>query len=187
MPFERLFPQKTALLVVDLQEKLVPAMPTARIDGVLFGTKLLLEAAVTLGVPVIVTEQYPAGLGATCAVIDETLQHVRHTRFSKVCFDACADPAIADALLALEVEAVVLVGVETHVCILQTARSLLERGYAAHVVADAVASRRDESRAVGLDLIRSAGGYVTLAETVIFDWLGRAGTPAFKALAPLLR
>ena len=187
MPFERLVPQKTALLLVDLQEKLVPAMPTARIDGVIRSTKLLLEAAVTLGVPVIVTEQYPRGLGSTCAVIDETLQHVRHTRISKIAFDACAEPTFADALMAAEVDSVVIVGVETHICVLQTTRSLAERGYAAHVVADAVASRREEHRTIGLDLVRSAGGFVTTAETVVFDWLGRAGTEAFKALAPLLR
>ena len=187
MPFERLVPQKTALIVVDLQEKLVPAMPTARIDGVLRSTKLLLEAAVTLGVPVIVTEQYPRGLGATCAVVEETLQHVRHTRIAKTTFDACADPAFADALIAAEVEAAVVVGVEAHICVLQTTRSLAERGYSAHVVADAVASRREENRTIGLELARSAGGYVTTAETVIYDWLARAGTEAFKALSPLLR
>ena len=187
MPFERLVPPKTALIVVDLQEKLVPAMPTSRIDGLLRSTKILLEAAVTLGVPVIVTEQYPRGLGPTCAVIDETLQHVRHTRISKTTFDACMEPTFADALMAADVEAAVVVGVEAHICVLQTTRSLLERGYATHVVGDAVASRREENRSVGLDLVRAAGGYVTCTETVVFDWLGRAGTEAFKALSPLLK
>ena len=187
MPFERLLPSKTALIVIDLQEKLVPAMPTARIDGVLGATKILLEAAVTLGVPVIVTEQYPKGLGPTCAVIDETLQHVRHTRIAKTTFDACMEPSFADALMVADVESAVVVGVEAHICVLQTSRSLLERGYATHVVADGVASRREENRAIGLDLVRAAGGYVTATETVVYDWLGRAGTEAFKALARLLR
>jgi nicotinamidase-related amidase len=187
MPFERLLPAKTALIVIDLQEKLVPTMPTARIDGALGATKVLLEAAVTLGVPVIVTEQYPKGLGPTCAVIDETLQHVRHTRVAKTTFDACMEPSFADALMIADVESAVVVGIEAHICVLQTARSLLERGYATHVVADAVASRREENRAIGLDLARSAGAFVTATETVVYDWLGRAGTEAFKALAPLLR
>lgn len=180
-------PTKTALVVVDLQEKLVPAMPTNRIDGLLRSTKVLLEAAVTLGVPVIVTEQYPRGLGPTCAVIDETLQHVRHTRIAKLTFDACMEPTFADALLVADVEAVVVVGVEAHICVLQTTRSLLERGYATYVVGEAVASRREDNRAVGLDLARAAGAFVTCTETVVYDWLARAGTEDFKALAPLLR
>jgi nicotinamidase-related amidase len=187
MPFERLLPAKTALIVVDLQEKLVPAMPTARIDGVLGSTKVLLEAAVTLGVQVIVTEQYPKGLGPTCAVLDETLQHVRHTRIAKTTFDACMEPTFADALMVADVESAVVVGVEAHICVMQTVRSLLERGYATYVVADGVASRREENRQIGLDLARAAGAYVTTTETVVYDWLGRAGTEAFKAIAPLLR
>jgi nicotinamidase-related amidase len=187
MPFERLVPSKTALVVVDLQERLVPAMPTARIDALLSATKLLLEAAVTLGVPVIVTEQYPRGLGPTCAIVDETLQHVRHTRIAKSSFDACLEPTFADALLIADVESAVVVGVEAHICVLQTARSLLERGYGTHIVADAVASRREENRTIGLELARSAGAFITSAETVVYDWIGRAGTEAFRALAPLLR
>ncbi len=187
MPFERLVPAKTALVVVDVQEKLVPAMPTARIDGLLHATKVFLEAAVTLGVPVIVTEQYPRGLGPTCAVVDETLQHVRHTRITKTTFDACLEPSFAEALLAADVQAVVVLGVEAHICVLQTVRSIADRGYATYVVSDAVASRREENRLIGLDLARAAGAFVTSTETVVFDWLGRAGTENFRALSPLLR
>jgi nicotinamidase-related amidase len=157
------------------------------VDVVLASTKILLEAALTLGVPVIVTEQYPQGLGPTCAVVEETLEHVRHARVAKATFDACMDSAFADALMVADIEAAVLVGVEAHICVLQTARSLLERGYATHIVADGVASRREENRVIGLDLARSAGAFVTTTETVVYDWLARAGTPAFKALAPLLK
>ncbi len=97
------------------------------------------------------------------------------------------EATFADALLVADVEAVVVVGVEAHICVLQTTRSLLERGYATHVVGEAVASRREDNRAVGLDLARAAGAFVTCTETVVYDWLARAGTEDFKALAPLLR
>jgi nicotinamidase-related amidase len=102
-------------------------------------------------------------------------------------FDACSEPNVAHRLAEIAPRAVVLVGMETHVCVFQTARELVRRGIAVHVVADAVASRREENRSLGLALCERAGAIVTPAETVAFDWLERAGTEEFRAVAKLVK
>jgi nicotinamidase-related amidase len=103
-------------------------------------------------------------------------------------FDACSDLAVARALARDPApRAVVLAGMEAHVCVFQTARELVKRGYATYVVADAVCSRREENRALGLALAERAGAFVAPTETVVFDLLERAGTDAFKAVSKLVR
>ena len=106
---------------------------------------------------------------------------------SKVTFDACGDPAIARALAAMSPRAVVLVGREAHVCVFQTARELVRRGYVVHVPIDAVASRTEDNRLAGLALCERAGAIATTTETVVFDWLERAGTEAFKAVSKFVK
>lgn len=182
---ERLDPRTTVLLVVDVQEKLAPAMAAEPYAALLKNTTMLLEAARILGVRVLASEQYPKGLGATVPTIAEHLHDA--PRLAKTTFDACSDLGIARALAERDPRAVVVVGMETHVCVFQTARELVKRGFATHVVADAVASRREEHRALGLRLCEQAGAYITPAETVAFDWLGQAGTDAFKRVSRLLR
>lgn len=184
---ERLLPSSTVLLVVDVQEKLAPAMPAATLATLMANADLLLQAAATLGVWVIVSEQYPKGLGPTLAPIAARLAAVSATPLAKLTFDACSDLAIARALAAAGAKSVVVIGMETHVCVFQTARELVKRGYGTHVVADAVASRSEENRKLGLGLCERAGAAVTSTETVIFDLLERAGTEEFKALSKLVR
>ena len=184
---ERLLPSSTVLLVVDVQEKLAPAMPAATLATLTANADLLLQAAAKLGVRVIVSEQYPKGLGPTLAPIAARLAAVSARPLPKVTFDACSDLAIARALADSGAKSVVVIGMETHVCVFQTARELVKRGYATHVVADAVASRTEENRQLGLALCERAGAALTATETVIFDLLERAGTEEFKALSKLLR
>jgi nicotinamidase-related amidase len=102
-------------------------------------------------------------------------------------FDACADIQIARALADVAPRSVFLVGMETHVCVFQTARELVRRGHVTYVVADAVASRTEENRAAGLSLCESAGAICTVTEAVAFDWVGRAGTDAFRAVSKLVK
>ena len=106
---------------------------------------------------------------------------------AKMTFDACSDLAIARAIADLAPRSVVVVGMESHVCVFQTARELVKRGYTTHVVADGVTSRREENRRLGLSLCERAGAVVTATETVAFDLLGQAGTDAFKAVSKLMR
>jgi nicotinamidase-related amidase len=183
----RLDPQSSLVLVVDVQEKLAAAMPQASMDRLVASVLVLLESARLLGVPVLASEQYPKGLGPTVAPIADKLRALGVEPAEKTAFDACGEPKIARELATRSPRSVVVAGMETHICVYQTARELVRRGSEVHVVADAVASRREENRALGLGLCERAGALVTPAETVVFDWLGRAGTDAFKAISKLVR
>jgi nicotinamidase-related amidase len=184
---ERLEPASTVLLVVDVQEKLASAMPGDALDALVRNTTILLEGARTLGVRVLASEQYPKGLGPTMPAIAEKLAALGVSPMPKMTFDACSDLAIARALSDLAPRAVVVVGMEAHVCVFQTARELVKRGYCTHVLADAVASRREDNRALGLALAERAGAVVSGTETTLFDLLGAAGTETFRTVSKLVR
>jgi nicotinamidase-related amidase len=184
---DRLDPNTTVLLVVDVQEKLAAAMPEETLATLVKNTGILLDAAKALGMRVIASEQYPKGLGPTLPAVAEKLTALGVTPMPKMTFDACSDLSIARALSDAGPRSVVVVGMESHVCVFQTARELLKRGYATHVVADGVASRREENRRLGLALCERAGAIITPTETVAFDLLGQAGTDAFKTVSKLVR
>jgi nicotinamidase-related amidase len=183
----RLEPKSSLLLVVDVQERLAAAMPQPTMDQLVANAVLLLEAARLLEVPVVASEQYPKGLGPTVVALASRLQAANVQPIDKLTFDAADEPRIAQAIARHSPRSVIVVGMETHVCVFQTVRELSRRGYAVYVVADAVASRREENRALGLSLCERAGAIAVPAETVVFDWLRVAGTDEFKALSRLLR
>jgi nicotinamidase-related amidase len=182
---ERLSPSSTLLLVIDVQERLAAAMPEPAMTQLVTNAKLLAEAAKVLSMPVVVSEQYPQGLGPTISPIADALPGV--TRLPKVTFDACSDLAIARVLSDLHPRAVIVVGMEAHICVFQTTRELVKRGFATYVVADAVTSRREEDRKLGLALAERAGAYVAPTEAVTFDLLERAGTDEFRVISKLFR
>lgn len=184
---KRLDPRSTLLLVVDIQEKLAPAMPEASLASLERAATILVEAASALGVPTLATEQYPQGLGATLPALRERLVAVGTPILPKVEFSAAEAPGFAAALEKLSPRSVVVVGMETHVCVFQTVRELTARGLEVHVPFDGVASRRDDHKQVGLDLCRAAGATLTSAETVAFDWLRKAGGDAFKRISKVVR
>lgn len=171
----------TAVLVVDVQEKLVPA-----IDGretVVARCRLALEGANLLGVPVLVTEQYPKGLGPTIA----DLADLAPDPISKVCFSSCGEPAVLMDLGKRKIRNVLLVGIETHVCVQQTAFDLLENGYHVYVAADAVGSRRDEDKQWALRRMADRGICITTAESAVFEWTEGADSPKFKQVSQLIK
>lgn len=180
----RLVPSQTLLLVVDVQERLAAAMPEDAMTRLVANARILLGAAKSLGVKVLASEQYPKGLGPTLAAVAGELPSAA---IPKTTFDACSELGIARALADASPRAVVVLGMETHVCVFQTARELVARGLSTYVVADAVASRREENRALGLALCERAGAIVAPTETVVFDWLERAGTDAFKQISKLVK
>lgn len=170
------------LFIVDIQARLAPAM--ADPEGTIARAGILLAAADRLEIPVAVSEQYPQGLGAT----DERLPLPARARvFAKTAFSAARDPAILAHLEGLGRRQVVLCGMETHVCVLQTALDLVARGFRPAVVADAVASRSLERKERGLARMAAAGVAVVDSEMVVFEWLEAAGTPAFRELSRLIR
>jgi nicotinamidase-related amidase len=184
---ERLDPGACAVLLVDVQERLSAAMEPQAMERLLKATLVLLDAAKALGVPVVASEQYPKGLGPTVAPIAAKLHERGVTPIDKVTFDACEEPRIAAALAQTSARAVVIAGVEAHVCVFQTARELAKKGIDVRVVADAVASRQTENRVVGLGVCERAGAVAMPMESVVFDWLRKAGTDDFRFLSKLLR
>jgi nicotinamidase-related amidase len=147
--------------------------------------KILLTAARRLGTPIVVTEQYPKGLGRTLpelrVLLDET------PAIEKTAFSACGAAGFLELLSGLAAEPIILTGVEAHVCVLMTALDLLGRGYRVSIVADAVCSRRAETMDLGLAQARQAGAVITSTETVVFQLLGRSDTDAFREVSKLLR
>jgi nicotinamidase-related amidase len=179
--------RRSVLLVVDIQERLLPAIHES--EGVLRHTARLLAGAGRLGVPVLVTEQYPKGLGPTVAAIRETLPPGARV-VEKIAFSGAAEPAVAEAVAALRAEGrdqLVIAGTEAHVCVLQTAIGFRAAGYAVAVVADAVSSRAPHSVSVATARLLHAGCEWVTTEMVLFEWLARAGTDEFRALAPLIK
>jgi nicotinamidase-related amidase len=183
-PTLKLDRKNTVVLVVDVQERLLPAMPQERLQRLFKHAKALILGARELGIPVFATEQYPKGLGATAAQLRELLPE---PPLQKVHFSCGADPAIARALAATGRKQVVVVGMEAHVCVFQTARDLVDLGYQVYVCADAVTSRSEEHRESGLELVRRAGAVVHNTESVLFDLLHVAGTDEFKKVASLVK
>jgi nicotinamidase-related amidase len=173
-----------ALLVVDVQERLGAAMDPARFERSLKNTEILVESAKTLGLPILVTEQYPKGLGPTVRSIRQALSS---EPTAKVAFSCIAVDDVARRLKESGRTQVIVAGMETHVCVFQTVRDLLAEGYVPFVPRDAVLSRTTENQETGLSLMRDAGATVTSTETVVFDLLGAAGTPEFKKLSPLVK
>jgi nicotinamidase-related amidase len=186
MPAPRLkLDRKTAaVLLVDVQDRLTPAMPPEALARVVKYAKAAIVAGKELGMPVLATEQYPKGLGRTIPELRELLPE---PPLEKTNFSCCADPAFARKLEAVGRKQVIIVGMEAHVCVFQTSRDLVALGHEVYVCADAVASRTEEHRRVGLELCREAGAFVTTAETSIFDLLHQAATPEFKKVAPLVK
>ncbi len=184
---DRLEPSSTLLLVIDLQERLVPAIEPQASERALKATDLLLTAAELLGVRVVATEQYPKGLGPTVPALLGPLEKARAERVEKTAFSALDAPRVAAVLGEVAPRAVVVVGFEAHVCVYQTVRDLRARGLQVHVPHDGVGSRREADRAAALGLYERLGAFVTTSESVVFDWLRKAEGEAFKALSKKMR
>jgi nicotinamidase-related amidase len=171
--------KRAALLVIDVQEAFRKAIP--EFDKVAEGVATLVRGAGATGVPVIVTEQYPQGLGATVEPVAAALPDDVEP-LSKVCF-AAPD---ADGFDLGGREQVLVCGVETHVCVNQTALDLLDAGVEVHVARDAVGSRFEQNKEIGLEKMERAGALITSVETALFELVGRAGTDQFKAVQRLI-
>lgn len=178
----RLQRARSALLVVDVQERLCAAMDPGALDRALARTNAAIQGAQALGLPVHVTEQYPKGLGPTHSLLK--LRLGAFTPVEKLDFSA-AVPPVLEALAGRD--QVLIVGMETHVCVYQTVRDLAERGLTPVLLADAVLSRTAEDRRVGLELCRDAGARILTVEAALFDLLQRAGSPEFKAVSAAVK
>ncbi len=171
---------QSILVVVDAQERLAPAIAGG--DAALANIALLLKAASRLGVPVLATEHYPRGLGPLAAALRTGL--APEAIVEKIHFAATGEPGFGERIEALGRSCAVIAGMETHVCVLQTCLGLLGRGGGLRVVvvADACASRYEIDKRTALERLAAAGATVATTEMVLFEWLERGDTPAFKEL-----
>lgn len=174
---------RSALVLIDLQKRLVPAV--AGHEQAVRNARILMRAAARLEVPMLLTEQYPKGLGHVVPEIAELAPE--GATLEKLCFAASGEHAFAERLCALGRRQVVLAGMETHVCVLQTALMLLEAGYEVFVAADAGGSRDPANKEAALARLGRAGVQVVTTEMVVFEWLQVAGTDAFRELSKLIK
>lgn len=174
---------RAQLLIVDVQERLAPAMHEG--DAMIGRCEVLMKAAGIMDVPILVSEQYPKGLGPTVASLKALAEE--SAILGKVHFSCVNDPDLKGALSENERPQVVIGGIEAHVCVLQTALGLTEAGYEVAVAADAVTSRNPESVSLALARIEGSGVSVVNTEMVLFEWMHSAGTPEFKQVSALIK
>jgi nicotinamidase-related amidase len=172
--------ERTALVVVDVQEAFRQAFPA--FESVARAAATLVDGARAIGIPIVVTEQYPRGLGTTVPELAEHLPDGLEP-LDKVRFSAAEAKGFD---LAGRDQALVC-GIETHVCVNQTALDLLERGVEVHVASDAVGSRTEENRSMGLHRMERAGAVLTTVETALFELLGGSDAPEFKQVQDLVK
>jgi nicotinamidase-related amidase len=182
-------PHRAAVLIVDVQEKLAAAMPGDALERLVRNVGILAESARRFGVPVVVSEQYPKGLGRTLPAIEEALAPLGELvrRFEKVEFSVDGNATFQTIRRGLGRDQWLVAGMEAHVCVWQSVRDLRNHGDQVHVLADAVTSRSDENRRIGLGLAGQVDAIVSSTEVVVFDLLGKAGSDDFKALSKLIR
>ncbi|MGE5258738.1 MAG: hydrolase [Hyphomicrobiales bacterium] len=178
-----LSPHDTALLMVDIQEKLLRAMHGR--EELVLRARQLAQGSSVLGVPVLCTEQNPKGLGSTVPEITACLPGVRP--IAKFSFSCCASEEFMQALTRVGRRHVIMAGIETHVCVYQTATDLLAAGYNVEVAADACSSRTPENKQIGLEKCRRAGVAVTSVETALFELLKVAEGPLFKQILNIVK
>ena len=175
--------EDSLLLIIDIQQAMLKVInPWELVAG---KTKQLIQSANVLDVPILLTEQYKKGLGET---IPELIQEIKSPQvFPKEHFSACLEADFIPTVESFNRKKIVVVGMETHVCVLQTCLDLIKAGFQVHLVADAVASRVDKNRDIAIDLLRQAGAVISSTEIVIFQWACRANSDEFRKILPIVK
>lgn len=170
-------------VIVDIQDRLFPHID--RKEELENRVQVLIKGLHVLEIPVVLTEQYTKGLGPTISSISEVLQAVEP--IEKLCFSCCDEPRFQSALKEIGRSTVILAGIETHVCILQTSIDLIEAGYTPVVPADAVSSRKSSDKEIALLRIAAEGGIITTTESLLLELCRFAGTPVFKEISRMIK
>ncbi|MBS5860086.1 isochorismatase family protein [bacterium] len=178
-----LTPENSLLLIIDVQEKLVNALDK---DIIVKRVSNLVKSARLLNIPVVATEQYPKGLGATVETV--SAEFAENTPvFEKTSFNALEADGVLEKIKAFNKKQIVICGIETHICVHQTAAALLREGYEVYVIKDACASRSKYEFKQGIELMASNGVKVSCVEIVLFEWLKTAKNPCFKEIQALIK
>jgi nicotinamidase-related amidase len=175
--------EDAVLLIIDIQERLAVVMKER--EKVVRNNQHLIELAKMINLPIVVTEQYPKGLGRTVPELHAALPG--YQPIEKTSFNCCGEPAFLTEIKKLNKKNVIVTGMETHICVLQTTLGLLQDGFMPHVVRDAICSRTKENWNTGLELMRDAGAVITCTETVLFQLLKVAGTEEFKKISARIK
>ena len=170
-------------LVVDIQERLFPVM--YKRDELLTRVLILLEGLKLLEIPVLVSEQYPKGLGPTLQKVLDVLEPGKSVE--KISFSCCGEPDFLSQLDQRDRKQVIICGIEAHVCVLQTVIDLVEMGFTPVVVADCISSRNPDDKKVAVERMRSEGAVITTSESLLFELTRVAGTPQFKQISRLVK
>lgn len=176
-------PQEALVLLVDMQEKLVPSIWGK--ERLLRRCRLLLRGLALMGQPVLVSHQYTKGLGETVECLRQELPH--YDPMEKMTFSCWAEESIAKAIRDSGRGTVILCGIEAHICVQQTALELLDAGYRVILLADCLSSRREEDLQVALERMQQAGAEVTTCEALLYELMGRAGTEQFKQFSRMIK
>ena len=174
---------QSLLLIIDVQKAMLKAIEGW--EATVKRTRQLIRAAELFHVPILVTEHYKKGLGETIPEIAAGLKQARF--FQKEYFSACLEDDFLDTIRRSKRRQIIVAGMETHVCVLQTVLDLIHSGFQVHIVQNAVASRYPEDRQAALDLFRDAGAVLTTSEIVIFQWIRRANTAEFRQALPIVK
>lgn len=172
-----------ALVIIDIQDRLAVTMKTK--EEVINNCLHLIELSKMINMPIIVTEQYPKGLGQTVKEIREALP--AYKPIEKLTFSCCEEPAFMNEIRHLKKRNIILAGMETHICVLQTCVGLLKEGFKVHLVQDGACSRAKKNWKTGVEFMRDAGAVITCTETVLFQLLKIAGTEEFKAVSKRIK
>jgi len=183
MQSRRIERSKAAGLVIDLQEKLLPSISAK--ERVVQNAVRLVKGCTALRIPALVTEQYKKGLGPTTAEMAAAIPDF--APIEKLAFSACGAVSVVDRLQKLGATDIVVCGIEAHVCVCQTTLDLLDRGLRVFVIADAIGSRTEENRTIGIERMRQAGAIIVSTEMILFELLGCAGTEEFKSVLALVK
>lgn len=179
--------KNSALVIIDIQEKLVLASKYG--DDVAEIASKLAKATNILNIATIITEQYPKGLGGTVIEVQNALSQ-NSSKFEKTSFSALLEEEFANKIKELKnsgIKQIVICGIETHICVLQTALELMNEGFDVHIVKDACASRNKKEYKTGLELLKQYGAKITCAEIVLFEWLRSSKHPNFKEIQQLIK
>jgi len=181
----QLVPARACVLVIDVQDKLLPLI--RRYEQITQACVKLLRGAPIFSVPVVVTEQYPKGLGGTVGPVREACRAASAPVIEKPTFSAWAEPAVREALVKLDRPQIIVIGIEAHVCVQQTTLDLVSRDYDVFVCADAIGSRGPVDYDRALERMRQEGAWVTTVESVLFELCHRCDTPEFKRMLEVIK
>ncbi len=178
--------QHSQLLIVDIQQRLASAMPSDILKKVIKNNRVLINAANELSIPVTYSEQYPKGLGNTVSELTEEFEDT-NLSFTKTCFACTEEEGFSQLISKHKRQQVIISGIESHICVLQTAIQLQRQGYVVYVVEDAICSRKKSHHENAIARLRQNGVVVSNVESVLFEWLRDAKHQSFKKLSALIK